>query len=505
MSDMRSVRPIRGDLPEEGQDNSVGKTRNKPVKGGNTNREMAVVAYIFIALFMVLSIYILIFILRDSDKVLNNPANKRSEIWAKHVTRGSILSSDGKVLARTDTSEDGEERRVYPYGGLFVHTVGRNSHGATGLESAENYQLLTSNLNPIDRIFNEFRGKKSPGNNIVTTMNAAVSEAAGEALGGRRGAVVAMEPETGKIITMISKPNYDPGNLTDERWDQISVSSGEDSVLLNRCLQGLYPPGSTFKMYTALSYIRQNMDYEDFRYKCSGQIGAGDGKKIRCYGGAVHGQVNLDTAFAKSCNTAFCKIGGKLNVAGWRNLCESMYFNRALPFDMFSSNVSKFPLTSSTAKGDIMQAAIGQGEVLVTPLQNLLLAAAVANGGKLMQPYIVDRVESFDGKVLSETSGKDLGNPISPNEAKIMHRLMRETVKTGTATSLYYGTPYKAAGKTGSAEYKAGSTDSHAWFIGYAKLNGKTLAVSIIVEGGGTGGAVAVPIAKRMFDVYFDS
>ena len=474
-------------------------------KKHNTNKEMAVVAYIFIGLFMVLSVYILVFILRDSDKVLNNPANKRSEIWAKHVTRGSILSSDGKVLARTDTSEKGKETRVYPYDGLFVHVVGRNSHGATGLESAENYQLLTSNLNPIDRMINEFGGKKSPGNNVVTTMNAAVSAAAGEALGSRRGAIVAMEPETGKIITMISKPNYDPNYLTDERWDQISVSSGEDSVLINRCLQGLYPPGSTFKVYTALSFIRQTMDYEEFRYNCTGQVGTGDGKKIRCYGGAVHGEVNLDSAFAKSCNTAFCKIGVKLNVAGWRNLCESMYFNKALPFDTFSSNISKFPLAATTEKGDIMQAAIGQGEVLVTPLQNLLLVSAIANNGKLMKPYIVDRIESFDGKVLSETSPKDLGNPVSKNEAKVMHRLMRETVKTGTATSLYYGTPYKAAGKTGSAEYKAGSTDSHAWFVGYAKLNGKTLAVSIIVEGGGTGGAVAVPIAKRMFDVYFAS
>ena len=462
------------------------------------------VTYIFIAIFMLLAVYMMVFVIRDSDQVLNNPANKRSEIWAKHVVRGSILSSDGQALARTEVGKKGKETRVYPYGSLFAHVVGRTSQGATGLESSENYELLNSNLNPFNRIINEFNGEKSPGNNVVTTLNLRLSQVASEALGSRRGSVVVMEPKTGKIVTMVSKPSYDPNGLTDERWKEISASSGDDSPLLNRATQGLYPPGSTFKMYTALAYIRQNMDYEEFRHKCKGSIGTGDGGKIRCYGGEVHGKVDLTTAFAESCNTAFCKIGEKLNVAGWRNLCESLYFNKAIPIDKLSKNVSKFQLTSETSKGDVMQASIGQGDVLVTPLQNVLLAAAVANGGKLMKPYVVDKIVDFDGKVLSETSPKSLGRPVAKQEAKTMQTLMRATVQRGTATSLYYGTPYKAAGKTGSAEYKAGSSDSHAWFVGYVTYKGKKLAISVLVEGGGTGGAVAVPIAKRVFDAWAD-
>ena len=476
---------------------------NKNIPAGRKgNREMAVVTYIFIGIFMLLSVYLLVFLFRDSDRVLNNPANKRSEIWAKHVTRGSILSADRKELAKTETDEKGRETRVYPYGSLFSNTVGRNSHGATGLEASENYQLLNTNLNPFNRILNEFNGEKSPGNNIVTTLDASLSQAASEALGDRRGAVVAMEPSTGKVRVMVSKPSYDPNNLSDERWDQISSSDGDDSPLINRATQGLYPPGSTFKMYGALAYIRQNMDYLDFHYNCKGSIKTGDGGRIRCYGGAVHGRVDLKTAFAKSCNTAFCKIGTELNIAGWKNLCESMYFNKDIPMEKVHKNISKFELSSTAAKGDIMQASIGQGDVLVTPLQNLLLPATIANDGVLMCPYLVERVESFDGKVLSETSQKELATPVSKDEVKAMTELMRETVKSGTATALYYGTPYKAAGKTGSAEYKAGSTDSHAWFVGFVKYKEKSLAISVIVEGGGTGGAVAVPIAKRVFDTW---
>ncbi|MBO4396149.1 MAG: penicillin-binding protein 2 [Eubacterium sp.] len=497
---MYSVPPVRGETEPEPQPPVL---NNKQGSNRRTNKEMAVVTYIFIALFMFLSVYVLYFVIHDSDRVLNNPANKRSEIWAKHVTRGEILSADGKVLAETQTSDDGNETRVYPYGSLFVHVVGRNSHGATGLESSENYELLNTNLNPVDKVINEFNGKKSPGNRVVTTLDVSLSQAASEALGSRRGAVVAMEPETGKIVTMVSRPGYDPNDLTDERWEALSSNTDEDSPLYNRATQGLYPPGSTFKMYTALAFIRQNADYEDFRYKCRGRIGTDDGT-IRCYGGEVHGKVDLYHAFAESCNTAFCSIGEKLNVAGWRNLCESMYFNKTIPFDKLEKRNSKFELTSSTSKGDVMQAAIGQGDVLVTPLQNILLSAAVANDGVLMQPYVVDSITSFDGKILSQTSPQELGRPVAPAEVKVMTKLMRGTVQYGTATSLYYGTPYKAAGKTGSAEFKAGSSESHAWFTGYVKYKNKSLAISVLVEGGGTGGAVAVPIAKRVFDVWAD-
>ncbi len=466
------------------------------------NRKMASFTYVFIILFMVLFGYIIFFVINDSEKVLNNPANKRAEIWAKRVTRGEIRSSDGKALAVTEKGRKGKEVRYYPYGSMFANVVGRTKYGAVGLESSENFNLLSTNLNPIDSMINEFNGEKSPGNNVITTLNYNISKVASDALGDRRGAVVVAEPKTGKVLAMISKPSYNPNELTDETWKKLNSADSENSVLYNRATQGLYPPGSTFKMYTALSYMRQNSDYEDYSYKCKGKIGTGDGS-IKCYGGEVHGKVDFTNAFAESCNTAFCDMGSKLDVNKWKSLCEDLYFNKPTPIDKIEKNSSRFTLTPSDSKGDIMQSAIGQGEVLVTPLQNIFLACAVANGGKLMKPYLVDRIESFDGKVLTQYEPKKLKNAITKDEAKKMNRLMRAVVMNGTASSLYYGTPYKAAGKTGSAQFKSGSSESHGWFVGYAKMDGKCVAVSIVVEKGGTGSAAAVPIAKQVFNAYF--
>ena len=164
---------------------------------------------------------------------------------------------------------------------------------------------------------------------------------------------------------------------------------------------------------------------------------------------------------------------------------------------------SRFTVQNSTEQGDVRQAAIGQGDTLVTPLQNALLVCAAVNQGELMQPYVVDRIEDYDGNVVSGYSPKSLGNPISEQEAKVLKRLMRATVKRGTATSLYHGTPYKAGGKTGSAEFQNGSKDSHAWFVGYAEKDGKKLVVSVVVEAAGTGSSYAVPVAKKVFDAYW--
>lgn len=488
MNRNNSKRQLEGENPEKGSKRQ--------------NREMAVVTYIVMALFFILAGYIVYFVIHDSDKLLNNSYNNRQELLAKRVTKGKILSDQGKVLAETVTGEDGEEFRSYPYDGLFAHVVGRSSHGKTGLEASEGYTMLISGMNPLMGAVNELKGKKNPGNNVVTTLNVSLSKTASDALGSKRGAVVVLDPETGKILAMVSKPTYNPNSLTDSRWKKLAADSGEKSALYNRATQGLYPPGSTFKLYTALEYIRENEDYNDFHYTCTGKIGAGK-DLIRCYGGEVHGKVDLKDAFAESCNAAFCSIGDNLNRKAWRKLCETFYYNKRIPLAKMEQNSSRFTVLNDTEQGDVRQASIGQGETLVTPLQNALLVCAAVNQGELMQPYVVDRIEDFEGNVVTGYSSKSLGNPISSGEAKALKKLMRSTVTGGTATSLYYGTPYKAGGKTGSAEFQNGSKDSHAWFVGYAEKDGKKLVVSVVVEAAGTGSAYAVPVAKKVFDAYW--
>lgn len=465
------------------------------------NREMALITYLFLILFLVMAGYMVYFVVHESDNVLNNPQNKRQELMAKRVTKGSILSDSGKKLAYTKTGKSGEETRVYPYDGLFAHVVGRTSHGMTGIESMEGYTMLTSGINPIAGMINELKGEKNPGNNVVTTLNLNLSQVAGNALGSQKGAVVVIEPDTGKILAMVSKPTYNPNGLSTKEWERLTANDDDDSPLYNRATQGLYPPGSTFKLYTALEYMREQEEYNKFRYTCTGSIGTGSGQ-IKCYGGEVHGKVDLTTAFAESCNAAFCQIGSGLDVTKWKGLCESLYYNKSMPLDKLEQKSSLFSVTKDSEQGDIMQASIGQGDTVVTPLQNAFLVCAAVNQGTLMKPYVIDRIEDSEGNVIEQRDSVKASQPITEEEAKALKKLMRATVTEGTATALNTSS-YKAGGKTGSAEFQNGSTDSHAWFVGYGEKDGKKLVVSIVVEAAGTGSAYAVPIAKRIFDAYW--
>lgn len=477
------------------------KEKQPKKKKKKLNREMALVTYLFMALFLVMAGYIVYFVVHDSDKILNNPQNKRQELMAKRVTKGSILSDSGKKLAYTKTDKSGTETRVYPYDGLFAHVVGRTSHGMTGIESMEGYTMLTSGINPIAGMVNEIKGDKNPGNNVVTTLNLNLSQIASNALGDKKGAVVVLEPDTGKILAMVSKPTYNPNILSTKEWERLTANDDDNSPLYNRVTQGLYPPGSTFKLYTALEYMREQQAYNKFRYTCTGSIGTGSGQ-IKCYGGEVHGKVNLTTAFAESCNAAFCQIGSELDVTKWKGLCESLYYNKNMPLDKMEQKSSRFSVTKDSAKGDIMQASIGQGNTVVSPLQNAFLVCAAVNQGTLMKPYVIDRIEDSEGNLIEQREPVKVSQPITEDEAKTLKKLMRATVTEGTATALNTSR-YKAGGKTGSAEFQNGSTDSHAWFIGYGEKDGKKLVVSIVVEAAGTGSAYAVPIAKRIFDGYW--
>lgn len=464
------------------------------------NREMAMVTYIFMFLFVFMAGYVIWFLAGDTDQILNNTQNRRQELLAERVEKGRILSAGGKVLAKTTVDKEGNEKRSYPYNGLFAHVVGRTVQGKTGLEATESYTMLTTGINPLTGLLNELKGDKNPGNDVVTTLNVKLSQIASDALGSRKGAVVVMEPGTGKILAMVSKPTYNP-NQVKANWESLVQDSQENSALYNRATQGLYPPGSTFKLYTLLEFVRENPEYKQFQYTCKGKVGDG-ADAIHCYGHEIHGKIGLKRGFAKSCNAAFAQIGAGLNVSKWSETCHSLYYNSQLGIKELEQKEPVFEVSAGTANGDVMQMAIGQGSVLTTPLQNAYLVAAAVNGGTLMKPYVVDRVQDTYGGVVKEFGPNAAATPLTEEEAKVLKQYMRETVLTGTATALNTSN-YKAGGKTGSAQFKEGSTDSHAWFVGYAEKGKRKVVVSIIVEGGGTGSAQAVPIARSIFDEYF--
>lgn len=462
----------------------------------NQNHEIAVVSYLFAFLFLALIGYFVYFMVVDSQNVINNPYNKRQDLLAERVVRGKIKAADGTVLAETKTDKNGKEYRYYPYKNIYSHAVGRADKGKTGVELSQNIRLLTSHENQLVAFFNELKGEKNIGDDVITTLNPALQKTAYEALGSRKGAIVVMEPDTGKILAMVSKPDYDP-NTVSANWDRLVEDSENNSALLNRASQGLYPPGSTFKTLVALEYIRENGGTK-YSYTCKGSD-TFEEIKINCYGNSVHGKEDLKTSFAKSCNSSFANIGMGLDVKSFRSLCDGFLFNTKLPVD-FPYNQSSFVLKENSDRSKVPQTMIGQGDTQITPLHNAMIVSAIANNGKMMRPYIVERIESYNGQKVKNYKPALAAEPITKAEAKKLQNMMKAVVEEGTATALK-NSSYTAAGKTGSAEFNS-NKESHSWFIGYAPAKNPKIAVSIIVEGAGTGSAYAVPIARKIFDTY---
>lgn len=456
------------------------------------------IVYIFVGLFVMMMGYFAYFLLVKSDDVINSSYNLRHDVLARRVVRGMILSADGEILAETITDDEGNEKRNYPYGDMYAHVVGRVMRGRTGIEEVENIRLLTSYSNSTSAIYNDLVGVKNPGNNVVSTLNHKLNKVAYDALGKNRGAVVAIEPKTGKILAMVSKPSYNPNDI-ELNWEKLSEDSDKESPLINRASQGLYPPGSTFKIITALAYMRANPDYIDYSYRCAGRTEY-EGMTIRCSNNRAHGNVDLKEAFSKSCNTSFATMGESLNIDDFRSLTESLFFNKPLPARIINNPSSFMLKLGESSIKESMQTAIGQGRTLITPLHNAMIAAAVANGGAIMKPYAIDRIESAGGRVLKGYIPEEAATVMTVAEADYLKSLMRSVVTDGTASKLN-NLNVKVAGKTGTAEQEGKA--SHGWFVGFAPANDPQIAISIIVENKGSASKYAVPIAEKVFDAFF--
>ncbi len=419
------------------------------------NRQILAVTWLFVGLFFAMMGYTCHYAVTHRQTLMNNSYNTRQEILIAQNSRGSIYAAGGQKLAETVTDGEGKETRVYPYANMFSHAVGYASNGKFGIEAFANYYLINSNTRLSDKVANDVAGKKYPGDSVITTLDVDLQKIAYDSLGMYSGAVIVSEPSTGRILAMVSKPDFDPNEI-DQIWDTL-INDKESSVLLNRTTQGLYPPGSTFKIVTALEYIRENPDsYSQFSFQCNGRFTHGE-ERINCYHGTSHGSENFTKAFAKSCNSAFASIGLELDRKKFGKTLDELLFNQELKVD-FAYNQSKLAMDENTTDSDVMQAAIGQGTTQITPLELNMITAAIANDGELMKPYLLDRVETADRSVVKQFSPDSYKRLMSEEEAQIMTELMEEVVKSGTGTKLS-GLSYTAAGKTGSAEYNKVKSD----------------------------------------------
>ncbi|MCR5342843.1 MAG: penicillin-binding protein 2 [Butyrivibrio sp.] len=465
----------------------------------NKSYPIMIIGCATVFLFVTMIIYICSYAISNERVMMDNSYNAHQQLLKTKNSRGTIYANDGQILAKTVTDANGNESREYPFGKVFSHVVGFSVNGRSGIENLANYYLINSHATLKSKAEAKENELKFPGDSVYTTLDVNLQQTAYEALSAREGAIIVTDVKTGKILALVSKPDFDPGTILDE-WEDIT-SDKENTQLLNRATQGLYPPGSTFKIVTSLEYYREKGDeYLNYRYNCNGKFTSGN-DTIKCFHGESHGALDFTSSFAKSCNSSFANIALQLDRASFEKTLAGLMFNSELPWDM-NYSVSTATCNEKLADGDMMQLGIGQGATTVTPLHMNLITSAIANDGVLMKPYLLEKVETEDGKVLEEFEPSKYKTLMSSDEAYYLQNMMEKVVKEGTASRLK-GLEYTAAGKTGSAEFKDSTSDSHAWFTGYAPAENPEIAVTIIVENAGSGGEYAVPIAKRIFDAYF--
>lgn len=437
--------------------------------------------------FAVLILYLSYFQIFMAADIKQNSYNKRLWINEDKVLRGSIYDRDGNLLAYSE-KDDESARRIYKYDRLYSHIIGYSlrEYGKSGLEKSFNSYLVgASEKTAVNELINLIN-PVGVGNNLTLTIDHSLQAKSRDLLSGRKGSIISMDPKTGAILSMISLPDFNVNTLTEE-WSKVSEDAG--SPLFNRSSQGLYTPGSIFKLVTALGVIREGK--QDDIYTCTGTVVI-DGKEFSDHDKKGHGELNLKAAFTKSCNTYFASRAVEIGHIRILELAEEFVFNRELDFELETS-MSVFPKTSG-GNTDLAASGIGQGRIMTSPLNILLAFSSTANDGVMLEPYIVSQVVSPDGKSIYIKEPEQIAVIGNVQEMVQLQEMMREAVKTGTGRNASIRN-VEVAGKTGTAENQSGK--NHAWFVGYAPFDDpKIVVVVVLEEEGSSGGSSAAPIAR---------
>ena len=448
-----------------------------------TNKRIIRVLIAISLLFLALVTYLLWFNMFRAKDVYTNSYNKRQWESEQQVQRGEIYSQDGVLLAETEI--DGDARiRKYPKGRLYSHIIGYCSqvYGKTQLEMSHDDDLIGKGT--ISLTLNEIKH----GNNLNLTINDELQEYAYEQLDGRDGAIVAMEPTTGQILAMVSLPDFNPETI-EKDWP--SMMEDENSPFLARATQGLYPPGSTYKIVTAAGVYDNGMTTETFDDE---GLFKKDDVTVYNYNKESFGKLDIKTAFEVSSNYVFCTVGYEMGADAVKAEAEKFGVNKSFEFDIPVSQSQIQYKKMTDLDGALV--SIGQGGLVMTPLHVAMMASAVANNGKMMKPYLVETVTTENGTVIGQTKPSVLYDSIGTACADYIEDMMIGVVEDGTGTGAQIS-GITVAGKTGTAENE--TDKDHAWFVGYAPVENPTICVAVVLENAATsGGKSAVPIAKNI-------
>ncbi|WP_432191470.1 penicillin-binding transpeptidase domain-containing protein [Streptomyces sp. bgisy027] len=449
----------------------------------------------------------------------DNIANRRTTISRYGQPRGDILVDGEPVTGSHDTGEHLRYERTYTNGPMYAPVTGFASqeYGTTFLEHAQDGVLAGT-----DPLLSRFPwsgadGGRNPGGDVVTTLRRAAQEAAYEGLAGRKGAVAAIEPSTGRILALVSAPSYDPsalsGNGASVTRSWASLNRDKDRPMLNRAVRKTYPPGSTFKVVTAAAALDAGV-VEDLDeptdspdpYTLPGTRTSLTNESEGC------ADVPLRKAFEWSCNTVFARLGVRTGVDGMTRTADAFGFNDAnlkIPY-----SVAESTFDSEVDRAQLALSSIGQYNTRATPLQMAMVAAAVANGGQVRSPYLVERTTRASGTTVAAAGSRPSRQAMRPSTARLLKELMVDVVREGTGTNAWIPGA-TVGGKTGTAQHGLGNSGTpYAWFVSWAKgdrdLEPK-VAVAVVVEdadadrGEISGGGDAAPIARAVMEAVLKS
>jgi penicillin-binding protein A len=481
------------------------------------NRQIVKLFAFIVVLFAVLVGFTSYWSVFDAEALKEKTANKRPLFEQQQIRRGRILADDGTAIARSVAKGSGDSLRYvrrYPEGSLFGHPIGYSfvRYGDSEFEKSHNDELVGEE-SEFTSILDELRGRRQEGNDIVTNLDPEAQRVAMDELGAAGfGAVVAIEPDTGRVRVLASNPPYDPNRIP---YDISELNADPTSPTLDRATQGQYPPGSTFKVVTAAAGLDSGTIGPDTTIDAPGTLDV-QGQPLSNDFNTSYGPIALPTALTSSVNTWFAQLGEQVGEENMFKYMDRFGFGSTLPIDLPDDQVytsglfENRELLGPNDPVDLARLAIGQERLAVTPLQMAMVASAVANGGKLMKPQIWSRVVDPDGRVTKSLDPSEYSEPMSEETAAELNAAMQDVVNSGTGTSA--AIPGVAvAGKTGTAETPSnedcggGSDENQAWFIGFAPADDPQIAIAVSIECTTQfGGEIAAPIFRDVAETILN-
>lgn len=458
--------------------------------------------FLFTALFAVLIGNITYIQVIKASEYQDMPSNNHTINKARYIKRGSIITADGLTLAESIQQADGTYARSYPNGNLAAHVVGYYSqqYGTMGIENTQNDTLTGSkDYSSWQNALNSLAGISEPGNSVQLTIDSRIQRAAEQALAGRVGAIVALDPRSGAVLAWASAPTFDNTNIQ-AAIEAANASGGADTSMYDRATLALYTPGSTFKVLTLASALENGLATLDTTYDSPGRMEIG-GADVVSIGERGHGKISLAKAFALSSNTVFGQVADGLGAEKLVATARAFGYGQQLGLD-FTTAASVMPNPEEMTEWELAWAGagqpVGQGHTpgpQATVMQNALMAATIANNGIAMNPYVVSQILAPDGTVLKTTRGRSLGQAVSSGTAEQVKQAMLDVVQNGTGSAAAIA-GVKVAGKTGTAE--TNNANANSTFVGFAPYDTPTVAIAVVIEQNAKGEESAAAVGGQV-------